>query len=58
VKTPEREGVGARSLPHNTSGVEGRAEVPRWGVGRLISKSISQTNLHKLSQPHFGQVWG
>ncbi len=30
VKTMEGEGVGARSLAHNTSGVEGRARTPGW----------------------------
>jgi len=30
VKTAEREGVGARSLAHNTSGVERRARAPIW----------------------------
>ncbi len=30
VKTVKREGVGARSLARNTSGVEGRAGAPIW----------------------------
>jgi hypothetical protein len=30
VKTLEGEGVGARSLAHNISGVEGRAGTPGW----------------------------
>jgi len=30
VKTTKGEGVGARSLAHSTSGVEGRARAPRW----------------------------
>jgi len=28
-----KEGVGARSFVRSTSGVEGRARVPRWGLG-------------------------
>jgi hypothetical protein len=30
VKTMKEEEVGVRSLAHNTSGVEGCAEAPRW----------------------------
>ncbi len=30
VKTTEGKGVGARSLVHNTSGVEGRVGAPGW----------------------------
>ncbi len=41
MKTIEGEGVGACSLVHNTLEVEGRARVPRWGLGRLTSKSIT-----------------
>ncbi len=33
VKISEEEGVGARSLVRNTSGVEGRARAPRLGLG-------------------------
>jgi hypothetical protein len=40
-------GVGARSLARNTSGVKGRVGALGWGVGRLTSKSIIHTNLHK-----------
>jgi len=40
-------GVGARSLIPNTSGVKGRVGAPKWGIGRLTSKSITHTNLHK-----------
>jgi hypothetical protein len=47
VKIAEREGVGTRSLACSTSGVEGRAKAPRWGLGRLTSNSITHTNLHK-----------
>jgi len=32
VRTSERQGVGARSLIGNTSGVEGCVGVPRWGL--------------------------
>jgi hypothetical protein len=47
VKIMEGEGVGACSLVHNTLGVEGRVGASRWGLGRLISTSITPTNLHK-----------
>ncbi len=33
----KREGVGARSLTCNTRGVEGCAETPRLGLGRVTS---------------------
>jgi hypothetical protein len=43
----EGEGVGARSLVRNTSGVEGHARAPGWGLARLTSKSTTHVNLHK-----------
>jgi hypothetical protein len=46
VKTMEG-GIGVRSLIRNTSGVEGRAKALGWGLGRLTSKSLTHTNLHK-----------
>jgi hypothetical protein len=49
VKTTKGKGVGAHSLAHNTLGVEGHVGVPGWGLGRMISKSITHTNLHKLN---------
>ncbi len=48
VKTM-KEGVGICSLTHNILGVEGHARASRWGLGRLTSGSIIQTNLHKLN---------
>jgi hypothetical protein len=39
--------VEVHSLACNTSEVEGCVGVPRWGLGRLTSKSITHTNLHK-----------
>jgi hypothetical protein len=47
VKTMEGEGIGPCSLACNASGVKGRVEIPRWGLGRLISKSITHMELHK-----------
>jgi hypothetical protein len=38
--------VGAFSLIR-TSGLEGCARAPRWGLGRLTSNSITHTDLHK-----------
>jgi len=49
MKTTKGEGVGAHSVIHNTLGVEGRVGALGWGLGRLISKSIIHTNLHKLN---------
>jgi hypothetical protein len=42
-----RRGVGARSLARSTSGVKERVGAPGWGLGRLTSKSIIHTDLHK-----------
>ncbi len=42
-----KEGIGARSLACNTSGVKGCAKALRQGLIRLTSKSITHTNLHK-----------
>jgi len=47
VKTTEREGMGAHSLTRNTSRVKRHDGAPRWGLGRLISNSITHTYLHK-----------
>jgi hypothetical protein len=47
LKTMEREGVRVHSLVYNTSGVKGCAGVPRWGLSKLTSKSITHMNLHK-----------
>jgi hypothetical protein len=46
-KTKEGEGVGTCSLVRNTSGVEGHARVPRWGLKRVKSKSITHIDVHK-----------
>ncbi len=46
VKTTE-EGVGVRSLINNTSKVEERVGVSRWGLGKVTSKSIIHTDLNK-----------
>ncbi len=43
----EEKKVGIRSLTCNTSGVEGHAKAPRWGLGKMTSTSIIHTNLHK-----------
>jgi hypothetical protein len=47
VKTMEGEGVGACSLAHNISGVEGRVGAPGWGLQRLTSDSLTHMGLHK-----------
>jgi hypothetical protein len=61
VMTTEWEGVGARSLARNTSGVKGCVGTLRWRLRRLTSKSITHTDLHKLNNKlvsalleHFG----
>jgi hypothetical protein len=43
----EGKGVGARSLAHNTLGVEGCAGVSRLGLEKVTSKSIYS---HRLAQ--------
>jgi hypothetical protein len=43
----EEKGIGARSLACNTSRIEGRIRALGWGLGRLISNSITNTDLHK-----------
>jgi len=43
VMTIEGEGVGARSLTHNTLRVEGRAETMGWGLGRFTKTCTNQT---------------
>ncbi len=47
VKTSKRQGVGARCLARSTLGVEGRAGVLGWGLGRATSNSITHMDLHK-----------
>ncbi len=61
MKTTEGKGAGAHSLTHNTSRVEGCVGAPGWGLGRLISKSITHTDLHKpnnkLVNAQLGYLW-
>ncbi len=47
VKIAKGEGVGARSLAHNTLGVEGHAKAPGWRLRKLASNSITHTDMHK-----------
>jgi len=47
VKTTKGSGVGACSLTCSTFGVEGRAGTPGWRLGRMISNSLTHTDLHK-----------
>jgi hypothetical protein len=47
VKTTKGEGVGVRFLTRSTSRLEGCAGAPGWGPGRMTSRSIIHTNLHK-----------
>jgi hypothetical protein len=47
VKTVEGKGIGACSMIRNISRVEGHVAVSRWGLGRMISKSNTHTDLHK-----------
>ncbi len=47
VKTMKGEGIGARSLAHNISRVEGRVRALGWGLRRLISNSIIRIDMHK-----------
>jgi hypothetical protein len=47
VTIVEGEGVVVHSLARNISGVEGHARILGWGLRRLMSKSITYTDLHK-----------
>jgi hypothetical protein len=49
----EGQGVGARSLAHNTLGVEGHVGALGWALGRVTSKSITHTDLHKPNNKLF-----
>jgi len=49
MKTTEGKGVGVHSLARNTLGVEEHARALGWGLGRMTSKLITHTDLHKLS---------
>jgi hypothetical protein len=60
MKIMEGEEVEARSLAHNTSRVEGHVGAPKWGLGRLRSKSIIHVDLHKpnkLVSVHLEHLW-
>jgi hypothetical protein len=50
VTTLEGERVGAHSLGCSTLGVEGCAGASKWELGRLTSKLIIYTDLHKTKQ--------
>jgi len=39
--------VVARSLARSTLGVERCAGAPRWGLGKVTSKSITHMDMHK-----------
>jgi hypothetical protein len=47
AKTTKGEGVGVRSLARIILGVKGCDGAPRWGIGKLTSKLITHTDLHK-----------
>jgi hypothetical protein len=47
VKTIEGERVGVHSLAHNTLGVKGHAGASKWGLEKVITRSIIHTDLHK-----------
>ncbi len=49
MKIAKEQGVGAHSFVHNTLGVDERVEDLGWGLGRVTSKSITHTDLHKLN---------
>ncbi len=50
VKTTEGQGVGVRFLVRSISGVKGRARALGWGLGRMTSRSIIHTDLHKTNK--------
>jgi hypothetical protein len=47
MKTTEGQEVGARSIVHNTLGVEGCAKASGWGLGWVTHGSIIHMALHK-----------
>jgi hypothetical protein len=47
VKTIEGQGVGALTLACSTLKVKGHVGALEWGLERVISKSITHTDLHK-----------
>jgi hypothetical protein len=49
MKTTKGERIGVRSLICSILRVEGHAGALGWGLGRLMSKSITHTDLHKLN---------
>ncbi len=53
VKTIKREKVGALSLTHNTSEVEGCVGALGWGIGRLTSNLVIHTDMHKPNNKLF-----
>jgi hypothetical protein len=46
MKTMEEEGIGVRSLAHNTLRIERHAKASRWGLGWVTSESTIYTDLH------------
>jgi hypothetical protein len=57
VKIAKGKGVGACSLVHNTSRVEGRAGATGWGLRRLTINSITHTDLHKPNNKLVNDNW-
>jgi hypothetical protein len=61
MKTTKGKGVGVHSLACNTLGVKGRVSASRWGLGRVTSKLIIHTDLHKpnnkLVSAHLKPFW-
>jgi hypothetical protein len=49
MKITEKEGIEVHFLVCNTSRIKGRVKAPRWGLGRMTSKSIIHMDLHKLN---------
>jgi hypothetical protein len=43
----EEKGAGICSLTRSTLGVKGHVGAPRWGLGRMTSKSIIHMDLYK-----------
>jgi len=57
----EGQRVGAHSLACSTLGVEGHVRAPGWGLGMVMSKSMTHTDLHKpnnkLVSPLLEHLW-
>jgi hypothetical protein len=57
VKITKGQGVGARPLACSTLVIKGCARAPKWGLGRVRSKSIIHMDLHKPPTSWLMRSW-